>query len=157
MLQCLGWVYLVFFFLLCVMEIIKYPKIFMQGVMIMLTCGCLFLYFFNQIKYVDPMSPLYTITRGCFTLYCCRHGSDSRVFRLEFVSNQEFTESEFMKWKEAVSMPDFSFFLAAFCQAYFKWKVTVLCLDVLCWDAATHTRWDKQEGNVHQRSPQLQV
>lgn len=32
-----------------------------------------------------------------------RHGSDQRVFRLEFVSNQEFTESEFMKWKEAVS------------------------------------------------------
>uniref|UniRef100_A0A5S6P2Z3 TBCC domain-containing protein 1 n=1 Tax=Xenopus tropicalis TaxID=8364 RepID=A0A5S6P2Z3_XENTR len=25
-----------------------------------------------------------------------------RVFRLEFVSNQEFTESEFMKWKEAM-------------------------------------------------------
>lgn len=31
-----------------------------------------------------------------------RHGNDSRVFRLEFVSNQEFTESEFMKWKEAM-------------------------------------------------------
>lgn len=25
------------------------------------------------------------------------------MFRLEFVSNQEFTESEFMKWREAVS------------------------------------------------------
>uniref|UniRef100_A0A803TLH5 RNA polymerase-associated protein RTF1 homolog n=1 Tax=Anolis carolinensis TaxID=28377 RepID=A0A803TLH5_ANOCA len=31
-----------------------------------------------------------------------RHGNDHRVFRLEFVSNQEFTESEFMKWKEAM-------------------------------------------------------
>ncbi|XP_072284603.1 RNA polymerase-associated protein RTF1 homolog [Pyxicephalus adspersus] len=31
-----------------------------------------------------------------------RHGSDQRVFRLEFVSNQEFTENEFMKWKEAM-------------------------------------------------------
>ncbi|XP_047202140.1 RNA polymerase-associated protein RTF1 homolog isoform X1 [Girardinichthys multiradiatus] len=31
-----------------------------------------------------------------------RHGADTRVFRLEFVSNQEFTESEFMKWKEAM-------------------------------------------------------
>ncbi|XP_030247857.1 RNA polymerase-associated protein RTF1 homolog [Sparus aurata] len=31
-----------------------------------------------------------------------RHGGDTRVFRLEFVSNQEFTESEFMKWKEAM-------------------------------------------------------
>ncbi|CAB1330511.1 unnamed protein product [Coregonus sp. 'balchen'] len=30
-----------------------------------------------------------------------RHGGDTRVFRLEFVSNQEFTENEFMKWKEA--------------------------------------------------------
>ncbi|XP_013917583.1 PREDICTED: RNA polymerase-associated protein RTF1 homolog [Thamnophis sirtalis] len=31
-----------------------------------------------------------------------RHGNDQRVFRLEFVSNQEFTENEFMKWKEAM-------------------------------------------------------
>ncbi|CAB1450285.1 unnamed protein product [Pleuronectes platessa] len=31
-----------------------------------------------------------------------RHGGDTRVFRLEFVSNQEFTESEFRKWKEAM-------------------------------------------------------
>lgn len=126
MLEGLGWVYLFFFFnSLCIMEIMKYPKIFMQRVMIVLTCGCLILGFFNKFTHIDPMSPLYTVTRGCFTFYCCRHGSDSRVFRLEFVSNQEFTESEFMKWKEAVSLPDFSFFLAAFCQAYFKWKVTL--------------------------------
>ncbi|XP_042356038.1 RNA polymerase-associated protein RTF1 homolog [Plectropomus leopardus] len=31
-----------------------------------------------------------------------RHGGDTRVFRLEFVSNQEFMENEFMKWKEAM-------------------------------------------------------
>uniref|UniRef100_H3DPW0 RNA polymerase-associated protein RTF1 homolog n=1 Tax=Tetraodon nigroviridis TaxID=99883 RepID=H3DPW0_TETNG len=31
-----------------------------------------------------------------------RHGADTRVFRLEFVSNQEFAESEFIKWKEAM-------------------------------------------------------
>ncbi|XP_061749899.1 RNA polymerase-associated protein RTF1 homolog isoform X2 [Nerophis ophidion] len=31
-----------------------------------------------------------------------RHGGDTRVFRLEYVSNQEFTENEFMKWKEAM-------------------------------------------------------
>ncbi|XP_076841817.1 RNA polymerase-associated protein RTF1 homolog isoform X2 [Brachyhypopomus gauderio] len=31
-----------------------------------------------------------------------RHGGDTRVFRLEFVSNQEFTENEFMKWKDAM-------------------------------------------------------
>lgn len=29
-----------------------------------------------------------------------RHGSSDRVFRLEFVSNQDFTDSEFNKWKE---------------------------------------------------------
>lgn len=40
---------------------------------------------------------------GATVSLSCRHGSDQRVFRLEFVSNQEFTESEFMKWKEAVS------------------------------------------------------
>lgn len=28
------------------------------------------------------------------------------MFRLEFVSNQEFTENEFMKWKEAVSLSE---------------------------------------------------
>ncbi|XP_064174830.1 RNA polymerase-associated protein RTF1 homolog isoform X2 [Anguilla rostrata] len=33
-----------------------------------------------------------------------RHGNDTRVFRLEFVSNQEFTDNEFMKWKEAMIM-----------------------------------------------------
>ncbi|XP_018564041.1 RNA polymerase-associated protein Rtf1 [Anoplophora glabripennis] len=30
-----------------------------------------------------------------------RHGSSERVFRLEFISNQEFTESEYLKWIEA--------------------------------------------------------
>uniref|UniRef100_A0A672F7R3 RNA polymerase-associated protein RTF1 homolog n=1 Tax=Salarias fasciatus TaxID=181472 RepID=A0A672F7R3_SALFA len=32
-----------------------------------------------------------------------RHGGDARVFRLEFVSNQEFTGGEFTKWKEAMA------------------------------------------------------
>ncbi|XP_032690520.1 RNA polymerase-associated protein RTF1 homolog [Odontomachus brunneus] len=41
-----------------------------------------------------------------------RHGAQERVFRLEFVSNQEFTDSEFFKWKEScalqgISMPTF--------------------------------------------------
>ncbi|CAH0598767.1 unnamed protein product [Chrysodeixis includens] len=31
-----------------------------------------------------------------------RHGTQDRVFRLEFVSNQEFTESEFQKWNKAI-------------------------------------------------------
>lgn len=39
-----------------------------------------------------------------------RHGAQERVFRLEFVSNQDFTDSEFSKWKEtcalqAISLP----------------------------------------------------
>ncbi|XP_078480967.1 RNA polymerase-associated protein RTF1 homolog isoform X1 [Ciona intestinalis] len=33
-----------------------------------------------------------------------RHGQQERVFRLEFVSNSEFTDSEFFKWKEAVML-----------------------------------------------------
>lgn len=37
-------------------------------------------------------------------VFFLRHGADTRVFRLEFVSNQEFAESEFIKWKEAVSV-----------------------------------------------------
>lgn len=32
-----------------------------------------------------------------------KHGSQERVFRLEFISNQEFTENEFLKWKEMCS------------------------------------------------------
>lgn len=32
-----------------------------------------------------------------------RHGSDERVFRLEFVSNQDFTDTEFFRWKDAVA------------------------------------------------------
>jgi RNA polymerase-associated protein RTF1 len=31
-----------------------------------------------------------------------RHGGAERVYRLEFVSNQDFTDSEFTKWKEAM-------------------------------------------------------
>ncbi|KAK3597427.1 hypothetical protein CHS0354_040165 [Potamilus streckersoni] len=33
-----------------------------------------------------------------------RHGSSERVYRLEFVSNQDFTDSEFNKWKETVML-----------------------------------------------------
>jgi len=33
-----------------------------------------------------------------------RHGTNEKVFRLEFISNQEFTESEFTKWKEICHM-----------------------------------------------------
>ena len=31
-----------------------------------------------------------------------KHGTQERVFRLEFVSNSDFTDSEFTKWKETV-------------------------------------------------------
>ncbi|KAL3209237.1 hypothetical protein MRX96_009235 [Rhipicephalus microplus] len=33
-----------------------------------------------------------------------KHGKQERVFRLEFVSNQDFTESEFLKWKEVMAL-----------------------------------------------------
>ncbi|XP_071080562.1 RNA polymerase-associated protein RTF1 homolog [Haliotis cracherodii] len=33
-----------------------------------------------------------------------RHGNAERVYRLEFVSNQDYTDSEFFKWKEAVML-----------------------------------------------------
>jgi len=29
-----------------------------------------------------------------------KHGNNEKVFRLEFISNQDFTDSEFLKWKE---------------------------------------------------------
>jgi len=29
-----------------------------------------------------------------------RHGANEKVFRLEFISNQDFTDSEFLKWTE---------------------------------------------------------
>lgn len=37
-----------------------------------------------------------------------RHGAQERVFRLEFISNQEFTESEFFKWKETCALQGIS-------------------------------------------------
>lgn len=32
-----------------------------------------------------------------------KHGSSERVFRLEFISNQDFSDSEFQKWKDVCS------------------------------------------------------
>lgn len=32
-----------------------------------------------------------------------RHGNQERVFRLEFISNQEFTDGEYLKWVEATA------------------------------------------------------
>lgn len=37
-----------------------------------------------------------------------RHGAQERVFRLEFISNQEFSESEFFKWKETCALQGIS-------------------------------------------------
>ena len=33
-----------------------------------------------------------------------RYGNAERVYRLEFVSNSDFTESEFAKWRETVML-----------------------------------------------------
>lgn len=58
----------------------------------------------NQESVNRASLPLSLLINVLFSLcVILRHGGDTRVFRLEFVSNQEFTESEFMKWKEAVS------------------------------------------------------
>lgn len=35
-----------------------------------------------------------------------RHGKQERVFRLEFISNQEFTDVEYGKWLEATRQAD---------------------------------------------------
>lgn len=35
-----------------------------------------------------------------------RHGKQERVFRLEFISNQEFTDSEYQKWLDATQQAD---------------------------------------------------
>ena len=40
---------------------------------------------------------------SCSDLFLiCRHGQQDRTFRIEYVSNQGYTESEFQKWKEEV-------------------------------------------------------
>lgn len=57
--------------------------------------------FFASSRFFDPLLLLFSTPLS--SLF--RHGGDTRVFRLEFVSNQEFTESEFMKWKDAVRKP----------------------------------------------------
>ena len=41
---------------------------------------------------------------GSLFLFLNRHGNQERVFRLEFVSNQRFTETEFARWKEEVTL-----------------------------------------------------
>ena len=33
-----------------------------------------------------------------------RHGNAERVYRLEFVSNQDFTDTEFSKWHETMAL-----------------------------------------------------
>lgn len=41
-------------------------------------------------------------------LWSVRYGHAERVYRLEFVSNSDFTESEFAKWKETVMLQGLS-------------------------------------------------
>lgn len=36
----------------------------------------------------------------CYIIF--RHGTAERVYRLEFVSNQGFSDTEFSKWKETI-------------------------------------------------------
>jgi RNA polymerase-associated protein RTF1 len=37
-----------------------------------------------------------------------RHGGAERVYRLEFVSNHDFSESEFLKWRETMMIGGFT-------------------------------------------------
>ena len=37
-----------------------------------------------------------------FNIFYKRYGGSERVYRLEFVSNQDFTDTEFFKWKETM-------------------------------------------------------
>ena len=41
-------------------------------------------------------------------MYCVRYGNAERVYRLEFVSNSDFNDSEFSKWKETVMLQGMS-------------------------------------------------
>ena len=34
--------------------------------------------------------------------FSVRHGGDERIYRLEFVSNQPFSDNEFIRWKESL-------------------------------------------------------
>ena len=42
--------------------------------------------------------------KPCYPIWRSRYGNDERVYRLEFVSNSDFTDSEFAKWKETVML-----------------------------------------------------
>ena len=39
-----------------------------------------------------------------FSCHLFRHGTQERVFRMEFVSNSPFSDSEFSKWKTEVCL-----------------------------------------------------
>ena len=36
------------------------------------------------------------------SIFFVRHGGDERIYRLEFVSNQPFSDNEFIRWKESL-------------------------------------------------------
>jgi hypothetical protein len=38
----------------------------------------------------------------------CRHGAQEKVFRLEYVSNQDFTDSEFLQWRQTCALQGIS-------------------------------------------------
>ena len=56
------------------------------------------------VRYVRFCSAeiFFNTKRLIFKCLIFRHGLQERVFRMEYVSNQGFTESEFQKWKEEV-------------------------------------------------------
>jgi RNA polymerase-associated protein RTF1 len=50
---------------------------------------------------------LHLFLRIC-VIFLYRHGAQERVFRLEFISNQDFTDSEFTKWRETCALQGIS-------------------------------------------------
>jgi hypothetical protein len=49
-----------------------------------------------------------------------KHGTDERVYRLEFVSNSEFTDTEFAKWTETMKYNVRSFYLCQLSTSFFS-------------------------------------
>ena len=60
-------------------------------------CSCL-----SQIFIILSMVLQFVYITCC--IYYFRHGNSDRVYRLEFVSNQDFTDSEFFAWKQAIML-----------------------------------------------------
>ena len=54
-----------------------------------------------EITNVSEIAKVYDVMKSRTNIGLrMRHGKQERVFRAQFISNQAFTESEFVKWKQ---------------------------------------------------------